>query len=234
MMRTTQTTRAYCGFHSDSVRWHKKDPTRIPTVGRLDPVNWLLNVYPLLKPALSNVYEKISRKSQTHAQIFVSKAITDHLDWFISHVQTSYGIPVFQATDWAADEADVTAHGDASRVGMGFYFAESNTGYQSTLPHDPPKDVIFYFESIGHPLHHPNALLSPCHSQMTQCFQFDNMNTVDIFSLLQAKLLQHGLDLWVIHIPRVDNVVADALSHFNNSQALTICPSLSVSTFEPP
>jgi hypothetical protein len=41
--------------------------------------------------------------------IFVSKAITDNLHWFISRVQTSYGICVFEAADWAADEADVTA-----------------------------------------------------------------------------------------------------------------------------
>ena len=59
-------------------------------------INWSLNVYPLLKPALSNVYDKISGKSQPHALIFVSKAVTDDLSWFISHVESSYGIRVFE------------------------------------------------------------------------------------------------------------------------------------------
>jgi hypothetical protein len=102
----------------------------------------------LLKPALSNIYDKISGKSQPHALIFVSKAVTDNLSWFISHVESSYGICVFEATDWSADEADVTAYGDASNVGMGFYFAESKSGFQSVLSHDPPKDVIFFFEAL--------------------------------------------------------------------------------------
>jgi hypothetical protein len=112
-------------------------------------INWALNVYPLLKPALSNIYKKISGKSQMHAQIFVSKAFVDVLQWFISHVETLYGIRIFEATDWAADEANLTAYGDASGVGMGFYFVESNNGFQSTLPHAPPKDVIFYFEALA-------------------------------------------------------------------------------------
>jgi hypothetical protein len=102
-------------------------------------INWSLNVYPLLKPALSNVYDKISSKSQPHTLIFVSKAVTDDMSWFISHVECSYGIRVFKATDWSADEADVTAYGDASGIGMGFYFAESKSGFQSVLPHDRPR-----------------------------------------------------------------------------------------------
>jgi hypothetical protein len=51
-------------------------------------INWSLNVYPLLKPALSNVYNKISGKSQPLALIFISKAMTDDLSWFISHVES--------------------------------------------------------------------------------------------------------------------------------------------------
>ena len=38
-------------------------------------INWSFNVFPLLKPALSNIYATIGGKSQTHAKIFVSKAV---------------------------------------------------------------------------------------------------------------------------------------------------------------
>ena len=75
--------------------------------------------------------DKISRKSETHAQIHVSKAVADDLHWFTSHIKQSIG---FEVTDWAADEADLTAYGDASGIGMGFYFVESSKGFQSTLP----------------------------------------------------------------------------------------------------
>ena len=38
-------------------------------------INWSFNVFPLLKPALSNVYAKMKGKVETHAKIFVSKAV---------------------------------------------------------------------------------------------------------------------------------------------------------------
>ena len=38
-------------------------------------VNWSFNVFPLLKPALANVYAKMSGKSQPHAKLFVSRAV---------------------------------------------------------------------------------------------------------------------------------------------------------------
>jgi hypothetical protein len=31
---------------------------------------------------------------------------------------------------------------------MGYHFVETRCGYQSQLPLDPPKDVIFYFEAL--------------------------------------------------------------------------------------
>jgi hypothetical protein len=209
-------------------------------------INWFLNVYPLLKPALSNVYDKISGKSQLHALIFVSKAVTDDLSWFISHVESSYGIRVFEATDWSADEVDVTAYGDASSIGMGFYFAESKSGFQSVLPHDPTKDVIFFFKALTVLCIVQIMCSRPSIPKRLVVFS-DNMNTVDIFSSLHTKpcyntilkptvslLLQHHLDLRVIHIPGEDNIIVDSLSCFRNSQALATCPGLSISPFQPP
>ena len=38
-------------------------------------INWSFNVFPLLKPTLSNVYAKIGGKSDSHAKIFMSKAV---------------------------------------------------------------------------------------------------------------------------------------------------------------
>jgi hypothetical protein len=109
-------------------------------------INWVLNVFLWLKLALSNVYEKISSKSNSHAIIYISKAVLDDLKSFRQYVETSSDICVFKATDWLIEETDLTAYGDASTVGMGFYFHELSRGFQSTLPHGPPKDVIFYLQ----------------------------------------------------------------------------------------
>ena len=38
-------------------------------------INWSFNVFPLLKPALSNVYAKVSGKSDSYVKIYVSKAV---------------------------------------------------------------------------------------------------------------------------------------------------------------
>jgi hypothetical protein len=111
-------------------------------------INWSLNVFPHLKLALSNVYQKISRKSEGHASIFVNKAVVEDLHWFQAHVEVSSGVCVFEAMDWGIENADLTAYSDASALGMGFYFVEGSVGFQSHLLHDPPKDVIFYFEAL--------------------------------------------------------------------------------------
>jgi hypothetical protein len=208
-------------------------------------INWVLNVFPRLKPVLSNVYGKISGKANSHAMIYVSKAVVDDLQWFYHHVESSSGIHVFEATDWSLEEADLTAYGDASALGMGSYFRKSNSGFQSTLLHNPPKDVIFYFEALMVLAIVENTCSQSKIPKHLVVFS-DNSNTVDIFSSLHAKLtyngilkstvsllLHHNIDLCVIHIPGSDNVIADALSRFQNACAITACPGLSFQPLHP-
>jgi hypothetical protein len=129
---------------------------------------------------------------------------------------------------------------------MGFFFQHSRQGFQSTLPHAPPKDTIFYFEALAVcSAVHAAVSLSPRPKRII-VFS-DNSNTVDIFNSLRAKppyseilkstiscLLDHSVDLRVHHIPGVDNVVADALSRFQNARALEACPGLTIAPFKPP
>jgi hypothetical protein len=209
-------------------------------------INWSLNVFPRLKPTLSNVYQKISGKSESHASIFVNKAVVEDLRWFQAHVEVSSGVRVFEATDWSFKDADLTAYGDASALGMGFYFVEGNVGFQSHLPHDPPKDVIFYFEALTVLCVLERACSRSPVPKRVVVFS-DNSNTVDIFSSLRAKpcynvilksavsiLLEYRIDLRVVLIAGTDNVIADALSRFQNGRALAACPGLSISPFKPP
>ena len=75
----------------------------------------------------------------------------------------------------------------------------------------------------------------------------DNTNTVDIFHSLRARPaynellkftvslpIKHNISLRVVHVPGVDNIVADSLSRFENTKALAACPGLTISTFQPP
>jgi hypothetical protein len=75
----------------------------------------------------------------------------------------------------------------------------------------------------------------------------DNSNTVDIFRSLHCKppyndllkftvalLLKHNMSLRVVHMPGVDNAVANSLSWFENVRAHAACPGLTISSFQPP
>ena len=209
-------------------------------------INWSFNVYPLLKPALSNVYDKMSGKTEPHAKIFVNKGVIRDLIWFVTEVQVSSGVYLFEDVDWLAEDAEVTAIGDACLSGMGFYFENSREGFQSILPTDASNHTIFYYEAlvvvsivntVSHMPNIPSKLL----------VLSDNKNTVDIFQSLRCKppyndllkftvslLLKHHISLRVVHVPGIDNIVADALSRFENKRALAACQGLKISTFQPP
>jgi hypothetical protein len=111
-------------------------------------INWSLNVFPLLKPGLCTVYEKIAGKSSPHAKLHVSKGVRRDLEWFLEHVVNLSGVHIFDASDWGPDDADAIAYGDASSLGMGYYFPHTSHAFQSALPHDTPKETIFFFEAL--------------------------------------------------------------------------------------
>jgi len=49
-------------------------------------VNWSLNVYPLLRPALLEMYKKTAGKMKGQAYLHVNKAICSEMSWFIDHI----------------------------------------------------------------------------------------------------------------------------------------------------
>src|SRR6202522_553086 len=209
-------------------------------------INWSFKVFPLLKPALSNVYEKISGKSESHAKIFVNKGVVRDLSWFVSKVKELDGIYLLEDVDWATEEAVVTASGDVCLSGLGYFLEDSCKGFQCVLPTDCPTNTIFYFEALV------VVSIVEAASQMSKVpskllIFSDNENTVDMFYSLRCKppyndllkytvnlLLRHHISLRVVHIPGVDNIIADSLSRFENARAYAACPGLSISTFQPP
>jgi len=75
----------------------------------------------------------------------------------------------------------------------------------------------------------------------------DNTNTVSIFDSLCAippysrilisvmtKVLDNHIDFCVLHICGVDNPISDALSHYLNDLAISLCPGLVIQEFQPP
>ena len=209
-------------------------------------INWSFNVFPMLKPALSNIYAKIGGKRESHAKIYVSQAVVRDLDWFKSHVGRSNGVYLFEDVDWGVQQADVVAYCDACLSGLGFYFQDSKEGFQCVLPQCPPKDTIFYFEALAVVSVVEAATRLPSIPAHLLVYS-DNTNTVDIFHSLRSLppyndllkftvdlLLKHQISLRVVHVPGVKNSIADSLSRFETTKAIEMCPGLTVSPYQPP
>ncbi|KAJ7436188.1 hypothetical protein B0H11DRAFT_1755110 [Mycena galericulata] len=217
-------------------------------------MNWSFNMYFLLRPSLSNVYDKMSGKSQQHASIYINAAIKSDLSWFLHHLRESDGVLLFDALDWnPLTEADLTLYCDASlRLGMGFWIPELLLGFFSPVPGDPPADTIFFFEALCV----VSALRWVCtysrtgtsNSRRFRVTIFtDNQNTVNIFNSLSATpnynlllrtavddLIKYNVDLRVLHVKGEDNYVADAISRQRFSDATERATGLVIQNFQPP
>ena len=137
---------------------------------------------------------------------------------------------------------------DACLEGMGFWypFITEPMAFYSPVPFGIPSQHIFYYKALCalSTLFHGSHLL-PARSQIL--IFTNNINTVDIFSTLHALptynsilklavdvLLKFDHKLRVRCVPSNQNGVANSISCHQFVQALTICPNLHISSFEPP
>ncbi|KAJ7162650.1 hypothetical protein C8R43DRAFT_880182 [Mycena crocata] len=217
-------------------------------------MNWSFNMYFLLRPALSNVYNKMAGMSLQHASIYINAPIKSDLRWFLHHLRKSDGMLFFAALDWnPVTETDLTIYCDASlRLGMGFWIPELLLGFYSSVPGDPPAETIFFFEALcvvsalrwfcGH----PRATLPRSRPARLTVFT-DNQNTVNIFNSLCATpnynlllrtavddLIESNVDVRVLHVKGEDNYVADAISRQRFTNTTNRVSGLIIQNFIPP
>jgi hypothetical protein len=210
-------------------------------------VNWSLAVFPLLKPGLSAMYAKMADKTRLLGPIRVNNLIRNELLWFAKRAEQSDGIFLLKTVAWdpTTDLQDATiCYADACPSGMGFWFPEFNLGFQCPIPEDENKEFIFYYEALTVSC----CMLNKWAQTKPRLVVYsDNMNTVDIWHSLKAaspynnlliigidSLIECQIDARVLHIPGDVNVIADALSRFNNKLAMQLCPGLRITTFTPP
>ena len=210
--------------------------------------NWALNVYPLLRPALNNVYAKMAGKQNRDQHLYINNAIRDDLMWAVSHIEHSGGIHLLKSFNWTPAEADFVIYCDACPEGMGFWYPVSKDGYYTPTPVNVPTDVIFYYETL--------CVLSAIVNVQTKApagskvlIYTDNANTVDIFRSLRClpaynHLLKAAVDvliandyslLFVFYIFLVMKMsLPTHYLVFNSQSLLHVYQSLNFSHFIPP
>jgi hypothetical protein len=209
-------------------------------------VNWSLNVYPLLRPGLSNCYSKIAGKNRPKALIYVGKNMTEDLNWLLRHLRSSTGIYVYKSVTWNPHQSDLVIYCDASLRGMGFFTPQLSLAFYSDVPSNPPSEAIFFYEALTvcAALHWSSTLPQPPN---TLTIFTDNTNTVNIFNSLRATPIYNpilkssidvritaNIDLQVLHVPGEFNTIADAISRSHFTLALSIVPHLVIQPFTPP
>ena len=210
-------------------------------------VNWSLNVFPLLRPALSAMYAKTAGKTKPQALLRVNTSIAYEMQWFLSHVEKSTGVHLIEAIEWTThDRIDtLEAYTDASGVGIGIWFPGEHVAYQWEIPVQLRSNQIFFFEALAvccaaHlSRFHGSAKRLLCHT--------DNSNSFDIFHSLRAKpshncilmstvdvRIKRDLDMRVTWIPGEDNLVADAISRLDDDRVHRLAPNVEIIKFQPP
>ena len=76
-------------------------------------INWALNMYPLLWPSLSNVYEKIQQGSSAFQKLSINNVIWDELFWLANHLEHLTSVHIIRPWEWGRTEAQDTYLCDA-------------------------------------------------------------------------------------------------------------------------
>jgi len=153
---------------------------------------------------------------------------------------------MLDAIEWDHSDADIIIYSDASLTGLGFTAPSKLIGFCASVPNDEPVSTIFYFEAlaIASAILWASGITPPiCHLLLYT----DSLNCMEIFNSLHMLtgynnillltvhiLISMNISLWVFHIPGLDNMVANTLSHHFPNTTSALSPGLHINLFNPP
>jgi len=112
-------------------------------------INWALNAYPLVFPALQLAYAKIASKVISCTQLYLNCVVILHFLWLADTIEASDGIHILDAKEWDSNDADLAIYSDASLSGLGFVIPKILLGFCASTPTDCATPTIFYYEALA-------------------------------------------------------------------------------------
>ena len=211
-------------------------------------LNWVLNVLPWGRPALTELYRKTSGKVR-NPKIFINSTIRNDLTWLANTIPRAIGVRFIDNGMWADAEADIVMWTDASLTqAIAFVYKEEGFVYQIQSPPANIKVDIFFLELSG--------ILSAIHHTATNfrspprrlLLLTDSLDSVGVLSSLSATepihngvllaiadvILCSGIDIRVRHIDGKSNIKADMLSRLLFDEFSRRFPTIRVRLFDPP
>jgi hypothetical protein len=227
-------------------------PDRSPTLRAWQRLaghlNWMLNVLPWGRPALTELYRKISGKAWSHRGIPINAAVVTDLTWLRSVIPSSIGIRFTDSGMWSDHEADMVMWTDASlRNALAFVYSNKGFLYPIQPPPAGSKVDIFFLEllAIASAVHHAGSLTCPPRHILIWTDSLDSVAVLNSLhtaeSLHNAPLLvisdiilRTGMDLRVRFIEGKKNIRADMLSRLLVDEYHSNFPADCVERFTPP
>jgi hypothetical protein len=211
-------------------------------------LNWMLNVLPWGRPALSEMYRKVSSKSWMHHGIPINAAVIVDLTWLKDVIPAAIGICFTDVGMWPDHDADMVMWTDASlRNALAFVYSNKGFVYPIRPPPMGAKVDILFLEllAITSAVHHAGSLPRPPRRILIWTDSLDSVAVLN--SLHTAELLHNapllaiadiilctGMDLRVRFIEGKKNVRADMLSRLLIDEYQSKFSADRVESFTPP
>jgi hypothetical protein len=210
-------------------------------------LNWLLNVLPWGRPALTEMYRKVSGKNHLYRGIHINAKVTRDLLWLKDTIPRSLGVLFTDVGRWSDSEADMVVWTDACLQGLSFVYAGNGFMYQLQPPPSDIKVDIFFLELVAilSAISHVTSLPIPPRRLLLHT---DSLDSVAAFNSLRVSesihngpllgtaqlILTSRIDLRVRHIEGKLNIRADMLSRLLLEEYRHKFPSDRVRLFTPP
>jgi hypothetical protein len=163
-------------------------------------LNWLLNVLPWGRPALTELYRKTSCKFG-NPFVFINATIRSDLSWLISTIPQSIGIRFVDSGFWEDSDADLCIYTDAAlNDGIAFTYGMAGYVYQRKPSPSSPKIDIFFLEllAIMSALHHLACLPQPPSRILLFTDSLDSVGVLN--SLAPEQTMHNAILLGISHI----------------------------------